>query len=96
MKEDVSIKVKIVDRVFPLKVSTQEEYFVRKAAKHIEERIRDMKDKYGIQENKDLLAMVALELATEQAKIKSANWIEDNGITEKIDQIDQMLSTYTS
>lgn len=95
MKEDVSIKVKIADRIFPIKVSTQEEYFVRTAVKNLDSKIKEIRAYYGIKEYKDVLAMIALELATEQAKIQSKKMIEDDGLTEKIDQLDEMLSAYT-
>jgi cell division protein ZapA len=92
MNDDVSIKVKIVDRIYPLRVPVAEEQYVRQAAMHIDQRLKDMKDQYGIQENKDLLAMVALELATDNAKHKAGNWIEDNGLTEKIEHIDGLIA----
>ncbi|MBI1183926.1 cell division protein ZapA [bacterium] len=96
MKEDVSIKVKIADRIFPIKVSTQEEFYVRKAVKHIDQKIKEIRAHYGIKEYKDVLAMIALELATEQAKFESRKWIEDDGISEKVDQIDDILTAYNS
>lgn len=95
MKEDVSIKVKIADRIFPIKVSVQEEYFVRKAVKNIDQKIKEIRAHYGIKEYKDVLAMIALELATDQAKVQSKKWIEDDGVTEQIDELDEMLSAYS-
>ena len=95
MKEDVSIKVKIADRIFPIKVSAQEEYFVRKAVKNIDQKIKEIRAHYGIKEYKDVLAMIALELATDQAKYEAKKWIEDDGVTEQIEGLDEMLSAYS-
>lgn len=95
MKEDVSIKVKIADRIFPIKVSAQEEYYVRKAVKNIDQKIKEIRAHYGIKEYKDVLAMIALELATDQAKYQSKKWIEDDGVTEQIEGLDEMLSAYS-
>mgnify|MGYP000660164487 CR=1 FL=1 len=94
MKEDVSIKVKIADRIFPIKVSTQEEFFVRAAVKNLDSRIKEIRAHYGIKEYKDVLAMIALEMATDQAKSQNRKTIDDDGVTEKIDQLDEMLSAY--
>ncbi|MFY0671809.1 MAG: cell division protein ZapA [Bacteroidia bacterium] len=96
MSNEVSIKVKIADRVFPIKVSTSEEFYVRKAVKQLDQQIKEMRSKYGINEYKDVLAMISLQLATEQAKIESKKWIEDDGVSDQIDRIDQMLESYTS
>lgn len=96
MSNEVSIKVKIADRVFPIKVSTTEEFYVRKAVKQLDQQIKEMRSKYGIKEYKDVLAMISLQLATEQAKVESKKWIEDDGVSDQIDRIDQMLESYTS
>lgn len=95
MKDEVSIKIKIADRVFPIKVSTQEEYYVRKAVKNLDQKIKTYRSRYGINEYKDVLAMISLELATEQAKLKDKEWLEDDGITDKIDEIDEKLNVYS-
>lgn len=94
MKEEVSIKVKIADRVFPLKVSTQEEPFVRQAVKQLDQKIKEIRANYGIKEYKDILAMIALELATAKARRDAKKWIEDDGVNDKIDDIDELLDAY--
>lgn len=94
MNDEVSIKVKIADRIFPIKVSTTEEYFVRKAVKNLDQKIKEIRAHYGIKEYKDVLAMIALELATEHAKVESKKWIEDDGVSEKLDELDEMLTAY--
>lgn len=96
MKETVSIKVKIADRIFPIRVTLEEEVYIRKAAKLVEDKILDLRSRYGIVDTKDALAMIALELATESAKKESKTLIEDNGITDKINHISELLKAYTS
>ena len=95
MKEEVSIKVKIADRVFPLKVSTQEEPYVRQAVRNLDNKIKEIRSQYGIKEYKDVLAMIALEMATELAKIRSKEWIEDDGVTDKVDHLNEMLNAFS-
>lgn len=91
MKEEVSIKVKITDRVFPIKVSNVEEPHVRKAAKDIDQKVKEIQVNFGIKDYKDVLAMIALELGTENVRFKSKSWIEDDGVSEKLDELDEML-----
>lgn len=95
MKDDVSIKVKIADRIFPIKVSAQEEEHVRKAVKELDQKIKDIRNQYGVKDYKDILAMIALELSTDNIKFKTKQSVEDSGISDQIDELDSLLDSYT-
>ena len=45
---EISIKINIADRVYPLKINMEEEEVVRRAAKLINDRIKELQDKYAM------------------------------------------------
>jgi len=61
---DLSIKINIANRVYPLTVKSEEEEGIRKTAKMINERIKEYEQDYAVKDKQDLLAMCALEYGT--------------------------------
>ncbi|MBA4058315.1 MAG: cell division protein ZapA, partial [Marivirga sp.] len=59
--EDLSIKIKIADREYPMKVKLADEERVRIAGKLINEKIKSYREQFGIDDKQDLLAMVAFD-----------------------------------
>ena len=93
---EISIKITIADRIYPLKVEVEEEENIRRAAKIINDRIKEFQENYAVKDKQDLLSMCVLQFATETLKINKKNYIEDAGISEKILHVDGMLSDYLS
>ena len=60
---DLSIKVVIAGRTFPLTIDREEEELVRKATKAINEKVDEYVNNYAIKDKQDVLAMVALHFA---------------------------------
>lgn len=54
-----------MNRPYPLLVRSEEEESVRKAAKMINERIKQYKEQFSVQDELDLVIMCCLELATD-------------------------------
>ena len=65
-EQEISIKVNICDRFYPLRIKTSEEGGVRRAAKTINERAKFYIDNFSVQDKQDALSMVALEFASEE------------------------------
>ena len=63
---ELSIKVNIANRVYPLSVKLEEEEEVRKAAAYINQRLKELEGSFGVKDKLDLLAMLAIELTTEK------------------------------
>ncbi len=61
---ELSIKINIANRVYPLTVKMEEEEGIRKTAKMINERIKEYESSYAVKDKQDLLAMCALEYGT--------------------------------
>ncbi len=92
MSQKVSIKVNIADRIFPLTVGLEEEVYVREAAKKLNDKINNYKKDFAVEDKQVLLSMCALEFATEVAKFQSKTWIEDDGVSKKINEISDLLN----
>ena len=66
-QNEISIKVTIGDRQYPLKINAAEEESVRKAEKLINEKSKFYQENFSVKDKQDSLAMAALEFATEVA-----------------------------
>src|SRR5438045_8615518 len=65
MDELNSVKISIGNRTYPLRVSKEEEAKVQEAAQVINKRLKDLEESYAVKDKQDLLAMCALQFATE-------------------------------
>jgi len=66
--KDFQIKIKILERVYPLKIDPKEEKALRIAVNELEKRIRAIKKETRAIDAQDLLAMVAFDLMVESQK----------------------------
>ncbi len=66
--DSLSIKVNIGGRVYPLTIDPKEEESIRKAAESINNNIKELQNNYAVRDTQDLLAMTALQFATEVTK----------------------------
>ncbi len=75
----LKIKVNIADRLYPLTIKPQQEEGLRKAAKKIEELCKKFEEAYEVKDKQDVLAMCALQFATEaqQKSIKEESENQD-------------------
>ncbi|TVQ78469.1 MAG: cell division protein ZapA [Flavobacteriales bacterium] len=62
--ETVKVSIQILNRNYPVTVRLDEEELVRNAEKNIQERLKKLQRSYNIDQPQDLLAMVAIQLAT--------------------------------
>jgi cell division protein ZapA len=61
MEEQLSIKVQIAERFYPLKIKRQDEEKIRKAARLINDKILQYKQRYTDKDTQDFIAMAALQ-----------------------------------
>jgi cell division protein ZapA (FtsZ GTPase activity inhibitor) len=89
MGELLSIKVSIANRTYPLRITHEEQEKVLQAAENINKRIKDFEDNYAVKDKQDLLAMSALQFASEALGApKQEN--KNNSDTEVKDQIEYL------
>ena len=86
---EISIKINIADRVYPLKINIEEEEIVRRAAKLINDRIKELQDKYAVKDKQDLLAMSALQFASEAMGAPKQDK-KSNSDQEAVEQIEYL------
>jgi cell division protein ZapA len=88
---EVSLKILIAGRSYPLTVKQEEEEGVINAAKLINEKLKEFEQNYSVRDKQDLLAMCALNLLTTQQNTpKNAPEPEQ----ELIHQLDLYVSDY--
>ena len=89
-EKEISIKVNICDRFYPLRIKTSEEGGVRQEAKIINERAKFYIDNFSVQDKQDALSMVALEFASEE---KEANHqiLDIENINTKLKELEHLL-----
>jgi cell division protein ZapA len=83
---ELSIKLNIGGRVYPLTIDRSEEEVIRKAAKEIEENMRVFQANYAVKDKQDLLAMTALQMSTQL--LKSADKGNNNKLLAQLQELD--------
>lgn len=91
MSEKLKIKLSIANRVYPLTIDPSQEEGLRKAAKKIESMIKQFEQSYSVQDKQDVLAMCALQFASqiEQKSIDKETVSEE--VEEKLKALDNLL-----
>ncbi len=89
--EEISIKINICDRYYPLRIKIQEEEAVRGAAKKINERARYYIENFSVQDKQDALAMVALEVASQDQNENKTD-IDFENLANKLQSIEAILN----
>ena len=74
----------------------EEEEIIRRAAKLINDRIKEYQENYAVRDKQDLLSMCVLHYATSALKADKKVSVEDTELTEKVYQLDHLLSGFFS
>jgi cell division protein ZapA len=90
--DELSIKLKIADREYPMKVKRADEERVRMASKLINEKMKSYKEQFGIDDKQDLLAMVAFDCLVDKMAIEETHQMIDQTVFEKVSHLNQLVS----
>ena len=90
--DKLSIKINIANRFYPMKIERSSEESIRNAVKNIESRLKFYEDNYEIKDKQDILAMCLIEYASKLEKLNNSKLINDDGISDKLIKLDQLLS----
>ena len=90
--DELSIRIKIAEREYPMKVKRTEEERMRVAGKLVNEKIKHYREKFGIDDKQDLLAMVAFDCLIEKMADEESKQSIDQTVVEKIQQLNQLVS----
>jgi cell division protein ZapA (FtsZ GTPase activity inhibitor) len=95
MDDKLSIRVNVADRYYPLKVERENEEKIRKAARMINEKVLQYKQRYTDKDVQDFLAMASLQyvikLNEEEEKLET-DYLP-GALKELIQKIDLVLET---
>ncbi|MFM1931586.1 MAG: hypothetical protein RL226_889 [Bacteroidota bacterium] len=91
---ELSIKVKIAGRQYPLTIKREEEEIVREAARKIDNSLRFFQDNYAVKDRQDLMAMTALQMAT--LALKAQNTPVDNTLQSELEDLRNKLQNALS
>jgi cell division protein ZapA (FtsZ GTPase activity inhibitor) len=91
--ETLSIRLKIGDREYPMKVKTEDEAKIRHAGKLINDKIKRYREEFGLDDRQDLLAMVAFDSMVESMDRDIINTDNSEQIKSSIDRINDQLSS---
>jgi cell division protein ZapA len=90
--EELSIKIKIAEREYPMKVKRHEEERVRAAGKIINEKLKYYREQFGIDDKQDLLAMVAFDSLVQKQATEETQQVIDQTVFEKVNHLNQIVS----
>ena len=94
MDEKLNINIAIADRFYPLSLEMAQEEGLRSSSKKIDVMIKQFEESYAVRDKQDVLAMCALQFASqlEQKQIdKSIDNVEAN---ERLRKINDLLAKY--
>jgi len=94
MDEKLKIKLSIADRVYPLTVETSQEEGLRSASKKIDSMIKQFEENYAVRDKQDVLAMCALQFASQVEQKQVDNAIDGSETLERLKKINNLLEEY--
>jgi cell division protein ZapA len=90
--DSLSIKIRIADRDYPMKVKSDDEEKVRNAGKLINEKLRSYREQFGIDDKQDLLAMVAFDSVVDKLETEKQEKETDDSVIQKINHLNHLVS----
>lgn len=90
--DELSIKIKIGDREYPMKVKRHEEERVRAAGKLINEKLKSYRDQFGLDDKQDLLAMTAFDCVVEKMAAEESDHAVDQSVVDKVNHLNHLVS----
>jgi cell division protein ZapA len=94
MNDKLKIKISIADRVYPLTVEMSQEEGLRSASKKIDVMIKQFEENYAVRDKQDVLAMCALQFASQLEQKNVDNAIDGTESIERLTKINELLDQY--
>lgn len=94
MDEKLKIKLSIADRIYPLTVDISQEEGLRSASKKIDIMMKQFEENYAVRDKQDVLAMCALQFASQLEQKQINNATDGSETIEKLNKINELLSQY--
>jgi cell division protein ZapA len=94
MNEKLKIKLSIADRVYPLTVEMSQEEGLRSACKKIEAMIKQFEENYAVRDKQDVLAMCALQFASQLEQKQQETSIDGTDTINRIQKLSDFVAQY--
>jgi cell division protein ZapA len=94
MNEKLKIKISIADRVYPLTVDMSQEEGLRSASKKIDAMIKQFEENYAVRDKQDVLAMCALQFASQMEQKNVDNAIDGTESIDRLTKLNNLLDDY--
>ncbi|AGA76325.1 cell division protein ZapA [Echinicola vietnamensis] len=91
--DTLSIRIKIGDREYPMKVKAEDEAKIRRAGKLINDKLKRYREEFGLDDRQDLLAMVAFDCMVEAMEVNEVNTEDSEQITATLSKINDQLKS---
>jgi len=89
-----SVRITIAGRTYPLTVDAKEEQSVIDAAKRINDRVAQLETTYLVKDKQDLLAMTALQFASQYLDNKSKSAENQEDIIKNLNQLHGLMDSF--
>ncbi len=89
---ELSIKIRIGNREYPMKVKAEDEERIRRAGKLLNEKIKTYQDQFGIDDTQDLAAMVAFDCLVEKLKREESSETTEDFALREITRLNQLIT----
>ena len=92
MDDKLSININIADRMYPLRIERKEEESIRRAAKIINDKVVQYKQRYPSKDIQDCLAMATLQFVIQ--KFDNEKQSEYSPIVEELEHMNDFLAEF--
>jgi cell division protein ZapA len=90
---ELSIKIKIADREYPMRINAEEEERLRIAGKMVNEKLREYRQAFGIDDIQDLMAMVAFDSVVERKRVEDQSAEDTSTTLHKLQQFAHLIDS---
>jgi cell division protein ZapA len=91
---EVTLKIDIAGKEYPLKVTKENAYFIEEASQMIKNNLSEFEKKYTITDKKDILAMVFLQTVSEFLKEREKKEAELASLKTLLDELGEMVKQH--
>ncbi|GET29265.1 cell division protein ZapA [Prolixibacter sp. SD074] len=92
MEDKLSININIADRRYPLRIDRNDEEKIRKAAKIINDKVLQYKQRYANKDSQDCLSMATLQFVIQMLDVEKRNDISP--LVEELEELNDFLAEY--
>lgn len=89
---ELSIKLNIAGRIYPLTIDSKAEENIRKAARIVNDKVSEYETTYSVRDKQDPLAMCSLQMAVQNIEKENFPSLIDDSVYARLAEIDKYLT----